>query len=385
MHRIDAPGHAAGLFTEGDVQGGIPPTHVSADWLNAVQEEIAEVVEGTGRVLSKPNNAQLADSIYEIVAGINGYRNVLLNGDFSVNQRKAAGYTITTGVAAYCLDRWRFNPGAANAKTITITQQAFSPGQSDVPGDPTHFIRWNYGSANSFGSPNPRLEQRVENVWTLQGRVVTLTFWARVTAGSSTITPTLSQYFGAAGSSAVNVSGAAAALSTTWTKFSYVLTLASTVGKTFDGQTWLELRLETPKDYLVTTGSFELADVQLEVGQRSTPFERRPFGEMRRLCERYYETTTYGGAFASFVDAVSSDEDTLSAYGLNTRFRAPKRALPTVTWYAPSTGATGSICSSAVAVAVSSTDYGGLEVTGIPNTSGALAYCQAHWTAEAEL
>lgn len=383
MHRIDAPGNVSGTFTEGDPQLGVPPTQVSDDWLNAVQEEIAGVVEGAGRTLSKPNNSQLGDAIYDIVAGINGYRNQLLNGDFSVNQRKAAGYSISTGVSAYCLDRWLFEPGAANSRTVTITQEAFSVGQTDVPGDPTHYIKWGYAAGGTNGSANPRLVQRIENVWTLQARVVRLTFWAKVTSGTSTITPTLRQYFGAAGSAAVDVSGSVANLTTTWTKFAYTLTLASTSGKTFDGQTWLELRLETPKTY--DSGFYQVADVQLEVGQRSTPFERRPWGEMRRLCERYYETTTYGGAFGSYVDSISSDEDTLSAYGLNTRFRVPKRALPTVTWYAPSTGASGKIDSSATAVTVSSTDYGGVEVTGIPNTGGALAYCQAHFTAEAEL
>lgn len=383
MHRIDAPGNVSGMFTEGDPQAGQPPTQVSDDWLNAVQEEVVGVILATGRVLSKPNNGQLADSIYEIAAGLAGFRNSLLNGDFSVNQRSAAGYSITTGTPAYCLDRWLFEPGIANSRTITISQQAFAVGQADVPGDPSHFIRWGYAAGGTNGVANPRLVQRIENVWTLQGRVVRLTFWARVSSGSSTLTPNLRQYFGAAGSAAVDHVGAASTLSTTWTQFAYTFTLGATTGKTFDGQTWLELRLETPKTY--DAGVFELADVQLEIGQRSTPFERRPWGEMRRLCERYFETSSYGGTWSSTQDFEAGWCEGVDAHGLQRRFRTPKRATPAVLWYSL-VGSVGKISDGGVERTVSNTFGEGPESTGYPEVGSALGGdVFAHWSADAEL
>lgn len=70
MHRIDGPGATIdNLFTEGDPASGIPATTVTGNWLNAVQEEIANAVLEAGLVLAKPDNTQLADAI-RIIAGI---------------------------------------------------------------------------------------------------------------------------------------------------------------------------------------------------------------------------------------------------------------------------------------------------------------------------
>lgn len=48
-----------GYFTDGNPASGIPATVVDDDWLNAVQEEIANAVESDGTVLSKTNRTQL--------------------------------------------------------------------------------------------------------------------------------------------------------------------------------------------------------------------------------------------------------------------------------------------------------------------------------------
>lgn len=64
MHRIDgADATPANLFTEGNPTSGAQATVVTADWLNAVQQEICAVVEGAGLALDKLNNAQLLAAI----------------------------------------------------------------------------------------------------------------------------------------------------------------------------------------------------------------------------------------------------------------------------------------------------------------------------------
>lgn len=81
MHRIDGPAAAPGaLFTEGDPNVGTPATVVTDDWLNAVQEEIANVIEGAGAALSKPSNEQLllavkalADAALPVGSVVPGY------------------------------------------------------------------------------------------------------------------------------------------------------------------------------------------------------------------------------------------------------------------------------------------------------------------------
>jgi hypothetical protein len=76
MHRIDsataeADTHGAGKdgFT-GGTPPSIPPTDLTAKWFNAVQEEIAAVIEDSGRTLSDVNHNQLADSV--VIRNSNG-------------------------------------------------------------------------------------------------------------------------------------------------------------------------------------------------------------------------------------------------------------------------------------------------------------------------
>lgn len=75
MHRIDTStaqkdkfGAGKNGFTLGDAQTGVPPTEVSADILDAMQEEICAVVEGSGLSLDKTNNSQLLAAIKRLAS-----------------------------------------------------------------------------------------------------------------------------------------------------------------------------------------------------------------------------------------------------------------------------------------------------------------------------
>jgi len=64
MHRIDTDTALPdSTFTEGDPMVPVPATEVSADWLNAVQAELAAVIEGVGIELDKADNTQLSKAI----------------------------------------------------------------------------------------------------------------------------------------------------------------------------------------------------------------------------------------------------------------------------------------------------------------------------------
>lgn len=70
MHRIDAPGFAPGnLFTEGNPALNIPATEVSDDWLNDVQENIAQFIESEGIALIKGNFTQLTAAVNTAIGG----------------------------------------------------------------------------------------------------------------------------------------------------------------------------------------------------------------------------------------------------------------------------------------------------------------------------
>ena len=68
MHRIDTatatPDHK---FTEGDPAVPVAATTVSAQWLNAVQEELVAVITGAGLELKKSDNGQLWQAIGRLI------------------------------------------------------------------------------------------------------------------------------------------------------------------------------------------------------------------------------------------------------------------------------------------------------------------------------
>lgn len=63
MHRVDSDNHDSNMFQDGDPGMGLPGTVLGEDWHNAVQEEVAAVIEGAGITLSKPDNDQLLAAI----------------------------------------------------------------------------------------------------------------------------------------------------------------------------------------------------------------------------------------------------------------------------------------------------------------------------------
>lgn len=66
MHRIDGEAHDGNTFTDGDPLVPTPATVITADWLNAVQEEIANAIEDLGGTLSKPDNTQLVTRLLAV-------------------------------------------------------------------------------------------------------------------------------------------------------------------------------------------------------------------------------------------------------------------------------------------------------------------------------
>ena len=107
--------------------------------------------------------------------------------------------------------------------------------------------------------------------------------------------------FGTGGSPSSVVYGTTqiVALTSTWQKKSITVTIPSIVGKTLgtDGEHTSFTALQFYFDQgSATTGSvlgnqsgtFDIAQFQLEEGSVATPFEQRPYGLELSLCQRYY-------------------------------------------------------------------------------------------------
>lgn len=68
MHRIDGSGHLNGTFVAEDPFNNQPGTLITPDWLNAVQDEIANVINAGSISLDKNNNSQLEQAILNLIA-----------------------------------------------------------------------------------------------------------------------------------------------------------------------------------------------------------------------------------------------------------------------------------------------------------------------------
>ena len=203
-----------------------------------------------------------------------GRRNLIINGGFDVWQRG----TSFSG-DEYTADRWYAGLSGA---TATISQQSFTVGQTDVSGEPEYYLRFNVTGAND----NVKIQQPIENVRTGAGQTVTLSFWIKGTSGPTSLTPRFQQNFGSGGSSAVNTDGTSiTGITSSWQKIERQVTIPSISGKTIGSSSYLLLQLFNPNN---ETFDFDIANVQVELGNVATPFEHRSYGEELALCQRYY-------------------------------------------------------------------------------------------------
>jgi hypothetical protein len=223
-----------------------------------------------------------------------GFRNRIINGNFDFWQR---GTSFTD--AEYGADRWLHN---RTGTTHTATRQAFTLGQTDVPGEPTYFCRTVVSSV-AGASNNSFLVQPIEDVRTFAGQQVTVSFWAKADA-TKNIAVELAQAFGTGGSPSTAVTAIGTtkvSIGTSWQKVTITTTVPSISGKTLgtNGNSSLRSNIwfdagssfNTRTDSLgQQSGTFEIAQVQIEPGSVATPFERRPIGTELALCQRYFET-----------------------------------------------------------------------------------------------
>ena len=271
-----------------------------------------------------PTNADLgtmAYQDYDVVAPqlLAGRRNLIINGGFDVWQRGTSG-SFVGGPKYVSADRWY---GYLNTSTtITLSRQAFTNGQTEVPNNPKYYARFDWlgtGSSQFFS-----ITQRIEGVQHGAGGHITLSFYARTEQGDD-ITVGVNQKFGSGGSSDVNVGNTNINATTSWKKYEITLGVPSISGKTIGTGDNLEIafyRTGTLNSYL------ELANVQLELGKVATPFEQRSYGEELTLCSRYYHE------IKQFVFNANKGNDTYwdgHARAGSYPFPVPMRASPSVT------------------------------------------------------
>jgi len=221
------------------------------------------------------------------------FRNKIINGNFDIWQRG----TSQTSSGYGSVDRWVCsNTGS----TKTASQQAFTLGQTDVPGNPKYFMR--HVVTSSAGSGNQvHMYQNIEGVSTLAGKTATLSFWAKADSNKN-IAVEFAQVFGTGGSpsSAITaIESQLVSLTTSWTKYTITVDIPSISGKTLGSDNndtftiafWFDAGSnfnERAAGLGQQSGTFDIAQVQLEEGSVATPFEQRPIASEFNLCTRYF-------------------------------------------------------------------------------------------------
>ena len=247
-----------------------------------LREKISELDKPTGikgSELLKTNTIQEARDLIGA-----GRKNLIINGNFDVWQRGTTFSSFNT--MRYTADRWL--QYAAGSSTITATQQPFTVGQTEVPGNPKYYYRMD-------NTPDPNtawmeLFYRIEDVTRFSGVPVTLSFWMRANKpqiGEDEMR--LLQNFGNNGSAAVTVRGPLFDIGTSWKKYEFTFDLPSITGKTIESNNFLQIHLVRVSNAVAADTYYDLAQFQLEYGRAATTFEQRSLGEELHLCKRYYQ------------------------------------------------------------------------------------------------
>ena len=255
-----------------------------------VREKISELDKPVGIAGQAMMSAETPQEQRSLI-GV-GRRNLIINGDFGIAHRTTS--SSSSSLNGYTsVDRFYVNNSGG---TSSQTQQTFTNGQTEVPGFPKHY----YTFASTAGNNNQGFHQRIEDVRTLAGETVTMSFWAKGTnpAGGE-FTSSWIQDFGSGGSSSVEAAATGDAsggivLTSNWKKYSFTYTVPSASGKTIGDSsfTWVEVIRQPGTDTGTAAWTADIANVQLEYGTVATPFEYRHFSEELALCQRYYYKST---------------------------------------------------------------------------------------------
>jgi hypothetical protein len=246
---------------------------------------------------------------------VSGRKNLIINGGFDVWQR---GNSFSG--SEYSADRWA---QSLSGGTATTTQETFTLGQTDVPDNPTYYLKQDC----SVGNNNLGINQPIEDVRNGAGQNVTVSFYAKGTnPNGGTFDLQLLQRFGSGGSATITTS-TTLSINSGWTKHTHTFTVPSITGKTIGTGSNLDFTIrQTSTDTSTNAWELNVANVQVELGDTATDFEHRSYGEELALCQRYCYKT-FGNSDGSYGN--KSGTSTIFSFNSTGTFPTTMRATPT--------------------------------------------------------
>ena len=202
--------------------------------------------------------------------------NLLINGDFSINQRGKPNY----GSGVYGVDRWRIQTG-----TVVVNSDSIDVSISGG---------WNY------------FYQIIENVIPLRGKTVTLSVKFKNVSYTN-------------GTPRIGINDGSSVVSSNIPNgFSGIVTVSKTISDTattLQARPLVNFQSESGSDLIAT-----LEWAKLEIGSVATPFSPRPYAEELALCSRYFQRVRY----------YKKASDQWGYYEPFALFHTPMRTTPTV-------------------------------------------------------
>lgn len=309
-------------------QAGIATTKASEAAASAVAAGASQTAAAASAALAAsyvdPVNPNWNDPKIDSLNGgsLAGFRNVIINGDMKVRQRAVQSITVPTGgIPVFTADRWR----ASKQGTQTVIFEHVATGNGVGRARECVQLRSTTVYGNLAGDFN-LVEQRVEGFEAirLRGTTFILSFLVKATrpgtytvafrnaaggrsylatytvSNSNVWQPVTITITGGIPSGDGDGTGA-----TQWNvtngvgmQLSWIVNGGSTYASTLVNQ-WIsdsKAVAQGQTQGLQANGdTFAITEVQLEVGTKRTPFERRHMAVETALCQRYFEVVSIAG------------------------------------------------------------------------------------------
>jgi hypothetical protein len=279
-----------------------------------VREKLAEMDKPSGIAGEAMLRAETPQEQFNLIGA--GRRNLVMNGGFDVWQR---GTTVTKTGNTYqnfTADRWSAYFGG------TYTQE-----QTTLPnGDYVNYFK---GVLGTTGGNRININHFIENGNSIfSGKYVTISFWLKASVIDSQVNVKIQTTNGSTFSSYTAIANKYIETSLEWKKYEITLKCNNDIAN-IGARPHALLEMDGVDGSWANGTTFEVAQVQIELGKVATPFEHRSYGEELALCQRYFE-----------VVAESSDNNGnryngiawgVSDLNISIPFRVTKRANPTVT------------------------------------------------------
>lgn len=288
---------------------------------------------------------------------LRGRTNNLLNGAFDVWQR-GASFRIA-GRLTRTADRWMYDYSNTTGTVDVSRTPVVVDGLAGSAFSPKYACQVNCSVAPTSNTYQ-ELTSQIESVRTLQGRRVTVSFYAFANTTAKPINVRLTQFFGLGGTASVILTSPVITVQVgAWQRYSATFDLPAITGKTIGatGNDSLNVSFMLP---INQTFNLYFTGVQIEEGGVMSAYEERPYCETYMDCLRYLQTSYDDGVAPGTVvtpGSVGANRFTVAAVS-SIQFKATMRVIPTVSYYNPITGAAGSWYAPGTAPTVSTQSVG---------------------------